>query len=185
MSDTVSQYFINETQKNTFLNNNSQIVLKGKVYGGDFNLDLNTYNYKGELFSFGGLGFKYHKKYKGLDYEIGRVRAIKEDNYTIGNQMLEAQISNYENTNGYIYEMNTKKFLLSGQYEYGIKENLKFDSKLSFDKIYSQPKNSIWQNIYSTDTLLTSGTWKNPNNLEGITSLNSFEHIKTTGLNQS
>lgn len=87
------------------------------------------------------------------------------------------------NTNGYIYEMNTKKFLLGSQFEYGIKENLKFDSKISVDKIYSQPKNSIWQSIYSTDALLTSGTWKNPNNLEGISWLNTFEHIKNDNLN--
>lgn len=281
MSDTISQYFINGTQKNVFFNNNSQIIFKGKAYGGDLNVDLNTYNYKGEVFSFGGMGFKYYKNYKGFDYELGRVRGLREDNYTIGNQMLGAQISNYEykpksyrelngyvakdslvkvyvngeenstlstydgyyslanlylnenpktirleelksdcttetiyektypkylnmpaagqkkytifggvtgynnklfNTNGYIYEMNTKKLLLAGEYEYGIKENLKFNSKLSFDKIYSQPQNAIWQNIYSTDALLTSGTWKNPNNLEGITTLNSFEHIKNENL---
>ncbi len=82
------------------------------------------------------------------------------------------------NTNGYIYEMNTKKALLASEFEYGIKDNLKFNSKLSADKIFSIPKNSIWQSIYSTDSLLTSGTWKNPNNLEGITSLNTFEYIK-------
>lgn len=78
--------------------------------------------------------------------------------------------------------MNTKKFLLAAEYEYGLKENLKFNSKLSLDKIYSQPHNAIWQNIYSTDALLTSGTWKNPNNLEGITNLNTFEHIKNDNL---
>lgn len=226
---------------------------------------MNTYNYKGELFSFGGLGFKYKNKFKNLEYELGRVRGIKDETYTIGNQMLGFQLSNYEikpktyrelsgqvaddslvklwadgkeettlstydgyyslnslnlsqepksikleevkadgtcekiyemkypkykdmpeekqkkytvfggvtgynnklfNTNGYIYEMNTKKFLLGSQFEYGLKENLKFDSKISFDKIYSQPENSIWQSIYSTDALLTSGTWKNSNNLE-------------------
>ncbi len=281
MNDSVSQYFINRTQKNVFFNNNLQIIFKGKLYSGDFNADLNTYNYKGELFSFGGLGFNYHKNHKGYDYEIGRVRGIKNDSCTIGNQMLGFQMSNYEfklksyrelngnvakdslvkvfvdkkehtilstydgyyslnnlylnknpesikleelksdgstqtiyektypkipnmprekekkytvlggvtgynnklfNTNGYIYEMNTKKFLLASQYEYGIKENIKFDTKLSFDKIYSQPKNAIWQNIYSTDALLTSGTWKNPNNLEGVTSLNSIEYIKNDNL---
>ena len=79
--------------------------------------------------------------------------------------------------------MNTKKLLLASQFEYGIKENLKFDSKISYDKIYSQPKNSIWQSIYATDALLTSGTWKNPNNLEGLSWLNTLEHIKNENLN--
>lgn len=280
-SDTISQYLVSGASKNMFFNNNSQIVLKGKAYNGDLSIDMNTYNYKGELFSFGGLGFKYKNKLKNLEYELGRVRGIKDENYTIGNQMLGFQLSNYEfkpktyrelngqvandslvkviadnkeeailstydgyyslnelylnndpksikleelkadgtcetiyekkypkyknmpdekqkkytilggvtgynnklfNTNGYIYEMNTKKFLLASQLEYGIKENLKFDSKLSFDRIYSQPKNSIWQSIYSTDALLTSGTWKNPNNLEGVSWLNTIEHIKNDNL---
>lgn len=281
MSDTVSQYLISGTSKNMFFNNNTQVVLKGKAYNGDLSIDMNTYNYKGELFSFGGFGFKYKNKIKNLEYELGRVRGIKDETYTIGNQMLGFQLSNYEfkpktyrelngqvandslvkvwaddkeeatlstydgyyslnnlnlskepksikleevkadgtcekiyemkypkyknmpeekqkkytvfggvtgynnklfNTNGYIYEMNTKKFLLGSQFEYGIKENLKFDSKFSIDRIYSQPKNSIWQSIYSTDALLTSGTWKNPNNLEGISWLNTLEHIKNDNL---
>lgn len=284
MSDSISNYFLNDSknaQKNIFFNNNTQIVLKGKAYGGDLNIDLNTYNYKGELFSFGGLGFNYHNNYNGLDYELGRVRGIKEEDYTIANQMLGIQFGNYEtrkkgyrdingyvskdslakvfiddeeyatlstydgyyslsnlylnqkpksikidelksdgtsnvvyekkyqkyenmpqekqkkytafagvtgfnnklfNSNGYIYEMNTKKFLTGAQYEYGIKENLKFDSKIVFDKIYSRPQNSIWQSIYSADALLTSGTWKNPNNLEGLSSLNTIEYIKNDNL---
>lgn len=281
MSDSVSQYFLQGSTKNLFFNNNTQVVLKGRAYGGDMKVDLNTYNYKGELFSFGGLGFNYHNNYKGLDYEIGRVRGIKEENYTIGNQMLGIQLSNYDtiqksyrdingyvakdslvkvyvnnkeytilstydgyyslhnlyldtqpqnirleelkadgstttiyekqypkyknmpakkekkytlfsgatgynnklfNSNGYIYEMNTKKFVLGSQFEYGIKDNLKFDSKFVMDYIYSQPQNSIWQSIYSTDALLTSGTWKNPNNMQGITSLNTLEHIKNDNI---
>lgn len=281
MSDTISQYVLNGSKnQNMFFNNNTQILLKGKAFGGDLGVDLNTYNYKGELFSFGGLGFNYHNKLKGilpLDYEIGRIQGIKDEDYTIANQTLGIQVSNYDtkkttyqdiegyvdkeslakvfindkeyktlstydgyyslhnihlnekpesirieevkpdgstqtilgkiykkyenmpskgekkytllggvtgynnklfNTNGYIYEMNTKKALLASEFEYGIKDNFKFNSKLSADKIFSTPKNSIWQSIYSTDSLLTSGTWKNPNNLEGITSLNSFEYIK-------
>lgn len=276
-SDTVSQYLINGTSKNMFFNNNTQVVLKGKAFNGDLSVDMNTYNYKGELFSFGGLGFKYKNKIKNLEYELGRVRGVKDDGYAIGNQMLGFQLSNYEfkpktyrelnghvaqdslvkvwadneekatlstydgyyslnnlffdrepksikleeikadgtcetiyevkypkyknmpeekqkkytifggvtgynnrlfNTNGYIYEMNTKKFLMGSQFEYGLKDNLKFDSKISVDKIYSQPKNSIWRSIYSTDALLTSGTWKNPNNLEGVSWLNTLEYIK-------
>lgn len=281
ISDTVSQYLINGTEKNLFFNNNTQLVLKGRAFDGDLSLDMNTYNYKGELFSFGGLGFKYKKNYKGKEIELGRTRGIQDEEYTIGNQMLGVQLSNYEfkpksyrelkgyvakdslvkvfvddkeettlstydgyyslsdlflnkpptkirleelfadgktktifekkykkdknhlekkqsrytilggvtgfnnklfNSNGYIYEMNTKKFLLGAQYEYGISNNLKFDSKISFDSIFQTPKNSIWQSIYSTDALLTSGTWKNPNNLEGVSLLNSLEYKKNEKL---
>lgn len=282
MSDTISQYFLNGGKnQNMFFNNNTQVLLKGKVFGGDLGVDLNTYNYKGELFSFGGLGFNYHNKFKQYDYELGRVRGIKDEDYTIANQTLGLQISNYDtkkttyrdiegyvdkeslakvfiddeeyttlstydgyyslnniflnekpksvrieelkpdgktetifgkvykkyenmpnkgekkytllggvtgynnklfNTNGYIYEMNTKKALLASEFEYGIKDNLKFNSKFSADKIFSTPQNSIWKSVYSTDSLLTSGTWKNPNNLEGVTSLNTLEYIKNDNL---
>lgn len=96
ISDTVSQYLISGTSKNMFFNNNTQVVLKGKAYNGDLSIDLNTYNYKGELFSFGGLGFKYKNKLKDLEYELGRVRWIKDETYTIANQMLGFQLSNYE-----------------------------------------------------------------------------------------
>ena len=96
MSDTVSQYLIRGTSQNMFFNNNTQVVLKGKAYNGDLSIDMNTYNYKGELFSFGGLGFKYKNKLKNFEYELGRVRGIMDETYTIGNQMLGFQISNYE-----------------------------------------------------------------------------------------
>ncbi len=96
MSDTVSQYLVSGTSKNIFFNNNTQVVLKGKAYNGDLSIDMNTYNYKGELFSFGGLGFKYKNKLKNFEYELGRVRGIKDETYTIGNQMLGFQLSNYE-----------------------------------------------------------------------------------------
>ena len=36
--------------------------------------------------------------------------------------------------------MNTKKALLASEFEYGIKDNLKFNSKLSMDKIFPSLK---------------------------------------------
>ena len=88
VSNTISQYLISGKDKNIFFNNNTQLLLKGKAYEGDFSIDLNSYNYKGELFSFTGLGFQYRNKLKNLEYEIGKVRGIKDENYTIGNQMI-------------------------------------------------------------------------------------------------
>ncbi|MFQ8626429.1 MAG: hypothetical protein ACLSA2_08200 [Candidatus Gastranaerophilaceae bacterium] len=51
LSDSISQYMMGQSQKNVFFNNNTQILLGGKVYNGDYTIDMNTYNYKGELFS--------------------------------------------------------------------------------------------------------------------------------------
>lgn len=272
LSDSISQYMMGHSQKNFFFNNNTQILLGGKVYDGDYTIDMNTYNYKGELFSFGGLGFNYKNKFKNYEYEIGKPKGIIEKNYNAGTQLLGTQIRNYtpkkenyrdlngyvdktsvvkvffddeavktlstydgyyslneifvnkepkkikivelksdnseqtilEKTftnpdelkkgekhydiilgasgynnrlftqNNYIYELNTKKAVAGIQYQYGISDNIKLDSKLFADRIYYRPENSIWQSFYSADALLTSGTWKNPNNLDGITNLNTI-----------
>ncbi|MFQ8626430.1 MAG: hypothetical protein ACLSA2_08205 [Candidatus Gastranaerophilaceae bacterium] len=84
--------------------------------------------------------------------------------------------------NNYIYELNTKKAVAGAQFQYGIKDNIKLDTKLFADRIYYRPENSIWQSFYSSDALLTSGTWKNPNNLDGITNLNTIYLQKNNSL---
>lgn len=209
LSDSISQYMMGQTQKNIFFNNNTQILLTGKAYGGDYTVDMNTYNYKGELFSFGGLGFNYKNKFKNFEYEIGKPTGILEKNYTAGTQLLGAQIRNYSSKeeelkkgekrydvilgasgynnrlftqNNYIYELNTKKAVLGTQFQYGIKDNIKLDSKLFADRVYYRPNNSIWQSFYSSDALLTSGTWKNPNNLDGVTNFNTIYLQKNDSL---
>lgn len=272
LSDSISQYMMGQSQKNIFFNNNTQILLGGKAYGGDYTIDLNTYNYKGELFSFGGFGVNYKNKYKNFEYEAGKLNGIIEKNYNIGTQLLGAQVRNYSSQkenyrdingyvaktsvvkvffddeeiktlstydgyyslaeifvnkepqkikivelkadnseetilekvltnpdelkkgekhydvilgasgynnrlfsqNNYIYELNTKKAVAGVKYQYGITDRIKLDSNLFADRIYHHPQNSLWQNFYSADALLTSGTWKNPNNLDGITSLNTI-----------
>lgn len=109
--------------------------MKGKAYGGDLSLDLNTYNYKGELFSFGGLGFNYHNNYKGIDYELGRVRGIKEKDNTIANQMLGFQLGNYEtrkksyrDINGYVSKDSLAKVFV---------DDKEFSTISTYDGYYS------------------------------------------------
>ena len=280
LSDSISQCMMGQSQKNVFFNNNTQVLLGGKAYGGDYTVDMNTYNYKGELFSFGGFGLNYKNKFKNFEYEIGKPKGILEKNYNVGTQLLGAQIRNYTSKkenyrdingfvnktslvkvffddeeiktlstydgyyfleeifvnqepktikivelksdnseeivlkktllepdvlkkgekhydiilgasgynnklftqNNYIYELNTKKAVGGIQYQYGITDNIKLDSKLFADRIYYRPQNSIWQSFYSSDALLTSGTWKNPNNLDGITSLNTIYLQKNDSL---
>lgn len=208
LSDSIYQYMMGQSQKNVFFNNNTQILLSGKAYKGDYTIDMNTYNYKGELFSFGGFGFNYKNKLKNFEYEVGKPKGILEKNYSLGTQLLGAQIRNhspkqeikkgekhydvilgasgYNNRlftqNNYIYELNTKKAVGGIQYQYGIRDNIKLDSKLFADRIYQQPENSIWQSFYSSDALLTSGTWKNPNNLDGVTNFNTIYLQKNDSL---
>ncbi len=77
--------------------------------------------------------------------------------------------------NGYLYEMNSKKFTVGAQEQYGLRENLFFDTKILYDKIISQPKEAIWaQNYYDNNSILSMGTYKNSNILEGLTLFNSI-----------
>ena len=280
LSDSISQYMMGQSQKNLFFNNNTQILLGGKAYGGDYTIDMDTYNYKGELFSFGGLGVNYKNKFKNFEYEIGKPKGILEKNYNVGTQLLGVQIRNYDSekenyrdikgyvdktslvkvffddeeaktlstydgyysfdeifvnqepkkiklvelkadnseeiilektfTNpdelkkgemrydvilgasgynnrlftqdSYIYELDTKKAVGGVQYQYSICDNIKLDSKLFADRIYYRPENSVWQSFSSNDALLTSGTWKHPNNLDGIVNFNTIYLQKNNSL---
>lgn len=280
LTDSIAQYMMGQSQKNIFFNNNTQILLSGKAYNGDYTIDMDTYNYKGNLFSFGGFGLNYKNKFKNFEYEIGEPKGIIENNYNAGAQLLGMQIRNYNSKkenykdlngyvdktslvkvffddkeiktlstydgyyslneifvnkepkkvkivelksdnseqtilektlidpdvlkkgkkhydiilgasgynnrlftqNNYIYELNTKKAVGGIQYQYGIRDNIKLNSKIFADRIYYRPNNSICQSFYPSDTLLTSGTWKNPNNLDGITNFNTIYLQKNNSL---
>lgn len=80
--------------------------------------------------------------------------------------------------NGYIYQMKTKKFVVGAQREYGISDKLFYDSKFVYDKILSMDDSSIWgQNYYNNNSILSMGTYRNPNSLEGFTMINSLDYF--------
>ncbi len=79
--------------------------------------------------------------------------------------------------NGYIYQMNTKKFVLGTQYQQAISEKLNYDVKVAADKIIQQDANTIWgQSYYNNHSILSSGTYKNPNILEGASVINTWKY---------
>lgn len=78
---------------------------------------------------------------------------------------------------GYIYQMNTKKFVMGARQQYAIKENLISDSQMIYDRIVTKSENSIWaQNYYNNNSILSMGTYRNPNTLQGMTALNSINY---------
>ena len=74
-----------------------------------------------------------------------------------------------------IYRGQNKKLTAGTEYQYGIKDNVTFKSKVTADKIYEKSGTKIIYKIPTNDTLLVSGTQKSTNYLEGASTLNSIE----------
>lgn len=120
--------------------------------------------------------------------EDGTVELIKEEKYSIyGDRPFEnehrgslyAGVWGYQNRffreGANIYRGNNKKATAGVDYQYGIKDNVTFESKLTGDKIYEKNGSSVIYRMPTNDTLLVSGTQKSVNYIEGATSLNSIE----------
>lgn len=128
--------------------------------------------------------------------EDGSVEIVKEERYSLyGDRPLanEGRGSVYAGVWGYqnrlfregsnIYRGNNKKVTAGGYYQYGLKDNVTFESKLTADKIYEKNGSSVFYRIPTNDALLVTGTQKNVNYLEGATTLNSIEYVSKTDPN--
>ena len=128
--------------------------------------------------------------------EDGSVELIKEERYSIyGDKPFEkehrgsayAGVWGYQNRffreGGNIYRGNNKKVTAGIDYQYGIKDNITFESRVTGDKLYEKNGTSIVYRVPTNDTLLVSGTQKSVNYLEGATALNSVEWVNPKNKN--
>lgn len=128
--------------------------------------------------------------------EDGSVEVIREERYSIyGDKPFEKEQrgSLYAGVWGYqnrffreganIYRGNNKKVTAGVDYQYGIKDNITFESRVTGDKIYEKNGASVIYRMPTNDTLLVSGTQKSVNYLEGATSLNSVEWVNPKNKN--
>ena len=122
--------------------------------------------------------------------EDGTIEIVKQERYQLyGDRPFaeEHRSTAYAGVWGYqnrlfreganIYRGNNKKVTAGIDYQYGIKDNVTFESRLTGDKIYEKNGSSVFYRIPTNDALLVTGTQKNVNYLEGATSLNSVEYI--------
>ena len=122
--------------------------------------------------------------------EDGSIDIIKEEKYSLyGNRplALEERGSVYAGVWGYqnrlfreganIYRGNNKKVTAGGYYQYGIKDNVTFETKLTADNIYEKTDSIVYYRMPTNDALLVTGTQKNVNYLEGATSLSSVDYV--------
>ena len=122
--------------------------------------------------------------------EDGTIEVIKEEKYSLyGDRPVakEGRSSVYAGVWGYqnrlfregrnIYRGNNKKVTAGGYYQYGLKDNVTFETKLTADKIYEKTSAETIYRVPTNDTLLVSGTQKNVNYLEGATTLNSIDYV--------
>ncbi|CCZ50418.1 putative uncharacterized protein [Acinetobacter sp. CAG:196] len=128
--------------------------------------------------------------------EDGSVEIIREEKYSIyGDKPFEkehrgsvyAGVWGYQNRffreGGNIYRGNNKKVTAGIDYQYGIKDNITFESRVTGDKLYEKNGTSIVYRVPTNDTLLVSGTQKSVNYLEGATALNSIEWVNPKNRN--
>ena len=122
--------------------------------------------------------------------EDGTVEVVKEEKYSLYGDRplaLESRGSVYAGVWGYhnrlfregssIYRGANKKVTAGGIYQYGIRDNMTFESKITADNIYEKSGSSLYYKIPTNDTLLVMGTQKNVNYLEGATNLNSIDYV--------
>lgn len=122
--------------------------------------------------------------------EDGTVEVIKEEKYSLygdrpvakeGRGSIYAGVWGYQNRlfreGRNIYRGSNKKVTAGGYYQYGLKDNVTFETKLTADKIYEKTSAETIYRVPTNDTLLVSGTQKNVNYLEGATTLNSFDYV--------
>lgn len=128
--------------------------------------------------------------------EDGSVEIIREERYSIyGDKPFEKEHRGsayaggwgYQNRffreGGNIYRGNNKKVTAGIDYQYGIKDNITFESRVTGDKLYEKNGTSIVYRVPTNDTLLVSGTQKSVNYLEGATALNSVEWVNPKNKN--
>jgi len=122
--------------------------------------------------------------------EDGTIELVKEEKYSLYNNAplkKEHRSSVYAGVWGYqnrlfreganIYRGRNKKVTAGVDYQYGIKDNLTFDTKVTGDKIYEKTSSSVYFTVPTNDSLLVTGTQKNVNYQEGLTSLSGVEYI--------
>ncbi len=141
-------------------------------------------------------------------YELGQVSGFRDNYNSIGTMLIGAQLSDYNeyekrenkyelkkgesrkrvfagisgfnnrlfSSNGYIYQMTSKKFVAGGRREYGLTDKMSLDTKIIYDKIIQKNNNAIFTNFdYS---ILSSGVYRNPNTMEGVSLINTLSLYK-------
>ncbi len=120
--------------------------------------------------------------------EDGSVELISDERYPIyGDRPFEkdsrgtayAGVWGYQNRlfrdGANIYRGMNKKVTAGGEYQYGVKDNVTFKSKISGDKIYEKTTAKAMYTVPTNDSLLVVGTQKSVNYQEGVTTLNTLE----------
>ena len=122
--------------------------------------------------------------------EDGTIELVKQERYSLyGDRPFEEEHrgSVYAGVWGYqnrlfregsnIYRGNNKKVTAGVDYQYGVRDNVTFESKLTGDKIYEKSQSKVYYTVPTNDYLLVTGTQKNVNYQEGVTSLNSIDYV--------
>lgn len=162
---------------------------------GKYNTTLNTYNGYYSLNQAYSINNPKTIRLEELK-EDGTTKTILENQYLSKKNMLAKGekrnswllgINGFNNQlwsqNGYIYQSNAKKLVMGYERQQGLRDNVKLDSKLIFDKIVDQPASSVWGRNFYNSSVVNLSTYKNYNALEGLSLLNDITYAVNDNLN--
>ena len=121
------------------------------------------------------------------NYDENEKNALQKENKPLkkGEKQQRAFIglSGYNNrlfsSNGYIYQMTSKKLVFGAGRRYGLSDKINIDTKIIYDKIFQKNDDAIFiSSLYNDYSILSSGIYKNPNTLQGATAINTMSIYK-------
>jgi len=123
-SDSYSQIYKDSQSKNTSMNSNVQMTLAGKLYSGDYKVDLGTNSYSNNFLSFSGISVQYKNQFKNMDYLIGKTDPWDFAGTSVSSDLMGIQLKdhvenneNYRNIDGMVNETSTVKVYVNDDYE--------------------------------------------------------------------
>lgn len=124
VSDSYSQIYKDSQSKSASMNSNIQTTLVGKLYSGDYKVDLGTNSYTNNFLSFSGLSVQYKNQFKNYDYLIGKTDDWDFTDTSVSSDLMGLQIKdhvenndNYRNIEGNVHETSTVKVHINDDYK--------------------------------------------------------------------
>ena len=160
ISDSYSQIYKDTQSKNCSMSSNMQLTLAGKLYSGEYKVDLGTNSYANNMLSFSGISPQYKNQFGKYDYLLGKADSWDFADSSISSELMGLQLKNhvvnnenYRNIDGQVNQTSTIKVYINDDYEKELS---------TYGGYYSLREVSYGKNInrIKIDELLADGSTK-------------------------
>lgn len=144
MTDSYAQVYRESEYKTAMLNNNSQVTFCGKLFSGDYKVDMGTNTYTNNLFAFSGMNPQYKNRIGNYDYLVGKLDNWDFGTNNLGSDIMGFQLKNhvekkldYKSIEGYVAPTSIVKVYINNDFE---KELSTFGGYYSLRDVYYNAK---------------------------------------------